>query len=75
MNVQISPDDALPSKICTQCAAHVSRAVTVKQQIETAEATLRNFIAVGYLDVKMQPEEELESFVDKFVYTVHYLRF
>lgn len=30
-----------------------------------AEATLRNFIAVGYLDVKMQPEEELESVADK----------
>lgn len=62
---QLSPDDPLPSKICTQCAAHVSRAVTVKQQIETAEATLRNFIAVGYLDVKIQPEEEIETFSDK----------
>ncbi|KAJ6633123.1 Zinc finger protein, partial [Pseudolycoriella hygida] len=63
--IQLSHDDCLPSKICTQCAAHVSRAVTVKQQIETAEATLRSFIAVGYLDVKMQPEEELDNFVDK----------
>ncbi|XP_037043009.1 zinc finger protein 2 homolog [Bradysia coprophila] len=63
--IQICPDDSLPSKICTQCAAHVSRAITVKQQIETAEATLRNYIAIGYLDVKLQPEEELESFVDK----------
>lgn len=63
----MSPDDSLPSKICSQCAAHVSRAITVKQQIETAEATLRHFIAVGFLDVKMQPDEEPDSFVDKLV--------
>lgn len=44
----------------------------MKQQIETAEATLRNFIAVGYLDVKMQPDEELESLVDRSVQTFYF---
>lgn len=38
-------NDGLPPHICSQCILNVSRAYTFKQQAETSEATLRQYIS------------------------------
>lgn len=44
------PGDALPAHICMQCVLQVSRALSFKQQIESADATLRHFVSQGYME-------------------------
>lgn len=49
------PSDGLPAQICMQCVLQVSRALSFKQQLETADRELRHFISEGYLSgMKLQ---------------------
>lgn len=45
--VQLVPDDSLPAHICMPCVLQLSRALTFKQQLETADVTLREFCSDG----------------------------
>lgn len=47
---QLSSSDNLPSQICMQCVLQLSSALSFKQQMETADDTLRRFVDQGYLD-------------------------
>lgn len=62
MKFQINNDDGLPNLICEDCIHQISKTIAFKQQIETADATLKHYVAQGYLSgVKSSPVETFDE--------------
>lgn len=67
-SLQISLEDVLPKRICTECYAQLKKCISFKQQIESADATLKEAIKqhavkysekiTGNLDVASQTKEQ-----------------
>lgn len=51
----------MPNQICLQCIVKLSKALSFKQQVETADSTLRHYVTQGYMNgMKLCPIIGLE---------------